>query len=151
MIEGLQLQFQPAPPPELRTTLAREINAFHARTVPGEAKRFAFLLNTADATLAAAVMASIAWNWLFVEALFVAEAWRKRGLGADLLDCAEAHALAEGCHSVWLDTFQARDFYLRRGYTQFGSLEDYPPGQTRWFLRKRLRDVPQSDTLHSAT
>jgi GNAT superfamily N-acetyltransferase len=75
---------------------------------------------------------------MFVAALWVADGWRGRGVGGTLLAAAERHAAAAGCHSVWLDTFQARDFYLKQGYTVFGALEDYPPGQTRSFLRKRI-------------
>jgi hypothetical protein len=37
-----------------------------------------------------------------------------------------------------LDTysFQARGFYERLGYAVFGTLDDYPPGQSRIFLHK---------------
>ena len=28
--------------------------------------------------------------------------------------------------------------YAALGYREFGALEDYPPGQTRYFMRKRL-------------
>ena len=41
--------------------------------------------------------------------------------------------------SAWLDTFQARDFYLGLGYETFGVLDNYPPGQQRTFMRKVLR------------
>jgi hypothetical protein len=51
---------------------------------------------------------------------------------------AERHACEAGCHAVWLDTFQARDFYRALGYETFGLLEDYPPGQQRTFMRKLL-------------
>ena len=48
-------------------------------------------------------------------------------------------ALSQGCHSVWLDTFefQARGFYERLGYTCFGELKNYPAG-SRLFMSKRL-------------
>ena len=80
-----------------------------------------------------------AYGWLFVELLFVPEPLRGRGLGTDLIRRAEAEAVARGCHSVWLDTFefQARGFYERLGYTCFGELENYPAG-SRFFMSKRL-------------
>jgi ribosomal protein S18 acetylase RimI-like enzyme len=80
----------------------------------------------------------LSWQWLFVEALWVDDAWRRRGIGRALLAQAEAHAVAAHCHSAWPDTFQARDFYQALGYRQFGALDEYPDGQTRYFLCKRL-------------
>jgi len=82
----------------------------------------------------------LSWGWLFVEALWVGEALRGRGIGRALMAGAEDFARAKDCHSAWLDTFQAVGFYTRLGYERFGVLEDYPPGQSRHFLRKRLLD-----------
>jgi GNAT superfamily N-acetyltransferase len=80
-----------------------------------------------------------AYGWLFVELLFVPESLRGRGVGTELIRRAEEEAVARGCHSVWLDTFefQARGFYERLGYTCFGELKSYPAG-SRFFMRKRL-------------
>ena len=138
----LSLSFDAAPAPEIRGTLGQAINAFHARTVPQDSRRFALLLRDKGDELAAGLSGVLSWQWLFVEALWVGDAWRGRGLGRGLLARAEAHAAAEGCHSAWLDTFQARAFYLGQGYQPFGVLEDYPPGQSRSFLRKRLPGAP---------
>jgi GNAT superfamily N-acetyltransferase len=134
----LRLVFDAAPSAETRGALAREINAFHSRTVPHDTQRFALLLRDADGVLAAGLSGVLAWQWMFVEAMWVGDAWRGRGLGRALMTQAEAHATADGCHSAWLDTFQARGFYLALGYREFGVLDDYPDGQSRYFLRKRL-------------
>jgi GNAT superfamily N-acetyltransferase len=136
--DALRLSFDVAPSPETRSALGQEINAFHARTVPHDSRRFALLLRDAEDHLAAGLSGVLSWQWLFVEALWVGDAWRRRGIGRALLARAEAHAAAAGCHSAWLDTFQARAFYLALGYRQFGALDDYPTGQTRHFLCKRL-------------
>ena len=135
---GLSLELDPAPAAELRASLAQRIHAFHGQTVPLDSRRFGVLLRDGEARLVAGLLGQLAWTWLFIEAVWVDEAWRRHGLGAVLMRRAEAHALAEGCHSAWLDTFQARDFYLALGYQPFGLLEDYPAGQARHFLRKRL-------------
>jgi ribosomal protein S18 acetylase RimI-like enzyme len=45
---------------------------------------------------------------------------RHRGIGTELMIRAENHAIARGCHSVWLDTFQARGFYEAVEYELFG-------------------------------
>jgi GNAT superfamily N-acetyltransferase len=80
------------------------------------------------------------FDWLFVELLVVPESLRGRGVGTDLMQRAEAEAAARGCRGVWLDTFefQARGFYERLGYTCFGELNDYPPGSSRYFMKKVL-------------
>jgi GNAT superfamily N-acetyltransferase len=80
------------------------------------------------------------YGWLFVELLFVPESLRGNGVGTELLRRAEVEALARGCQHAWLDTFQfqARGFYERLGYTCFGELADYPPGFSRYFMRKAL-------------
>lgn len=81
-----------------------------------------------------------AYDWLFVELLFVPESMRGRGVGRDLMFRAESEAVARGCHSAWLDTFefQARGFYERLGYECFGELQRYPVGSARFFLKKSL-------------
>jgi GNAT superfamily N-acetyltransferase len=134
----LRLSFDAAPSAETRGALGYEIHAFHAQTVPYDAQRFALLLHDAANRLVAGLSGVLSWQWLFVEALWVGDTWRGRGIGRALLTQAEAYAVAAGCHSAWLDTFQARGFYLAIGYQQFGALNDYPRGQIRYFLRKRL-------------
>jgi hypothetical protein len=53
----------------------------------------------------------------------------------------EAEAIRRGCHSAYLDTFsyQSRPFYEKLGYEVFGTLDDYPRGHQRFYMRKRLQ------------
>ena len=69
------------------------------------------------------------------------EALRGQGLGRQVMNAAEEWAREKGLVGIWLDAFdfQARPFYERQGYRLFATLEDYPPGQQRFFLRKPLR------------
>jgi ribosomal protein S18 acetylase RimI-like enzyme len=136
--QGLTLTFEDAPPMELRTTLAREINGFHSRTVPHSSRRFGLRVNDQAGALLAGVMGVVSWEWLFIEAVWVSDALRGQGVGRTLMRRAEAQGLREGCHSVWLDTFQARPFYEALGYEVFGQLDAYPATQTRYFMRRRL-------------
>lgn len=82
-----------------------------------------------------------AWGWLHVRRLWITAAWRGRGLGRELMGRAEREALRRGCHGAHLSTisFQARPFYEKLGYTVFGTLENYPPGYERHFMRKSLQ------------
>ncbi len=56
------------------------------------------------------------------------------------MDAAEDYARMRGCHSAHLDThtWQARPFYEKRGYEVFATLDDFPPGHQKFFLRKKL-------------
>jgi GNAT superfamily N-acetyltransferase len=85
------------------------------------------------------------WQWLFVERLWVEATARRKGIGAQLLAKAEQTARERGCLGSWLDTFsfQARDFYHRQGYEEFGALLDFPPGYSRHYMWKRLRWTEQ--------
>ena len=79
-------------------------------------------------------------GWLFVAVLWVAGAYRGRGIGSALLAKAEREARRRNCIGVYLDTFsfQARPFYERLGYQLFGTLPDCPPGGAKYYLYKRL-------------
>jgi len=100
----------------------------------------AFAIENERGQMTGGLSGATAYGWLFVELLFVPEPLRGQGVGTELLRRAEAEAVARGCHSVWLDTFefQARGFYERLGYTCFGELANYPTG-SRFFMSKRLQ------------
>jgi GNAT superfamily N-acetyltransferase len=135
---GLHMAFDPDPSVETRRALGAAIDAFTARTVPLDTERFALLLRDDMGELVAGLSGAVFWGWLFVQALWVSDDLRGRGIGRALMTAAEDCARGKDCHSAWLDTFQASGFYEKLGYERFGVLEDYPPGQSRYFLRKRL-------------
>jgi ribosomal protein S18 acetylase RimI-like enzyme len=86
------------------------------------------------------LLGSIWGGWLHISYLWIDEAVRGRRWATQLMDRAEAYARDRGCHSADLDThsFQARPFYERRGYEVFGTLDDYPAGHKKFFLKKKL-------------
>ena len=79
-------------------------------------------------------------NWLFVKYLVVPEGLRGMGLGRKLMAEAERIARERGYRGIFLDTydFQAKPFYLKLGYEQFGELEGDERTPRRFFLRKLL-------------
>jgi len=83
------------------------------------------------------------FSFLHVNLLYLPESSRGGGLGSQPIAQAEKEAMRRGCRGVWLDTFsfQARGFYERLGYTVFGAIEDHPPGQSRYFLKKILHPI----------
>jgi len=89
------------------------------------------------------LLGKCSYDWLFVELLAVPEEHRGANHGKALMAKAEEIARAHGCIGIWLDTFefQARGFYEKLGFEVFGTLDDHPVGQKRYFLRKRLQEA----------
>ena len=86
------------------------------------------------------VLGSIWGGWLQIAYLWIDDSVRGKDWGTRLMDQAETYGREHGCHSVTLDThsFQARPFYESRGYEVFGTLDDYPKGHKKFFLKKKL-------------
>jgi ribosomal protein S18 acetylase RimI-like enzyme len=101
----------------------------------------ALALRDDSGRIAGGLIGSLQWGWLRIDILSVAAELRGAGWGRRLVEEAERLAVASGCRHAWVDTFsfQSPGFYQRLGYRVFGELPDYPPGQTRYFLAKRLR------------
>lgn len=129
------------PSSEALQTMTRLITQFNevASGRPNDFRPLAILVSDpeSDETLGGL------WGWtsfsfLHIDLLYLPESLRGTGLGRGLIEQAEAEAIRRGCNGAWLDTFsfQARGFYERLGYTVFGSIEDYPPGHSRFFLKK---------------
>lgn len=80
-------------------------------------------------------------GWLQVGFLWVSEPLRGQGLGTRLMDAAEDFARERGAVNATLETLtlQAPNFYKKRGYVEFGRLEDFPPGHAKLYLRKALK------------
>jgi ribosomal-protein-alanine N-acetyltransferase len=73
----------------------------------------------------------------------VVKAWRRRGVGAQLMDAVESWASALGLRLIYLETAEdntaAQQFYRRRGYVQIETLKDYyARGADAWLMAKRL-------------
>jgi GNAT superfamily N-acetyltransferase len=98
-----------------------------------------FVKSTRGETLGG-ILGGIWGGWLHISILWIDEAVRGQDWGTRLMDQAEAYARERGCHSATLDThsFQARPFYEARGYEVFGTLDDYPEGHKKFFLKKKL-------------
>jgi GNAT superfamily N-acetyltransferase len=112
----------------------------------GDVRPLAVLARTAG-RLVGGLAGVTARGFLHVDLLWVAPEARGHGLGSRLLLAAEAEALARGCRSVCLDTFdfQAKPFYERHGYRTFGELTGFPGGHRSHYLVKRLEEREGGD------
>ena len=130
-----------APTPAELDTIGSSLAAFNEADVgPSDRMPLAILVRDAAGSIVAGISGYTAWGWLYVQWLWVAESQRGEGLAGRMLDAAEEEARARGCHAAYIDTFNptALRIYRRAGYTEFGSLGDFPKGRTRTFLEKRL-------------
>jgi len=152
--------YLPCPDPTLRLVLSDEADeaarafidqgikefnnenspAHRAARLPGAIRPLDILVRDRNGLLQGGLVADTFWDWMEVHDLWLPPALRRAGLGAALLAAAEAEALGRGCRHAHLKTFsfQARAFYEKQGYTIVGRLEDYPPGETFYWLRKEL-------------
>lgn len=129
------------PAPEDEQVVRAGLRAHNDAHVPADGDaRYAVFLRDGEGNLRGGLLVKAGRGWLHIGAMWVDPALRGQGLGTQLIAAAEAHARELGCHSAYLDTFsfQARPFYERCGYEVFGTLEDFPAGHQRFFMRKSL-------------
>jgi GNAT superfamily N-acetyltransferase len=76
-----------------------------------------------------------------IEFLWVHENSRGQRMGTRLLEAAEAEALRRGCRQMVLDSysFQAPDFYRKKGYVDIGTVEGFPAGHQQYYFTKALK------------
>ena len=99
--------------PAVRRAIAAPLNAFNDAKAGIDPWRPLVITLTDDVgTVVGGLWGSTGYTWLYVELLVVPAPQRGSGVGTRLLAMAESEALARGCTSAWLDTFefQARGF-----------------------------------------
>lgn len=77
-----------------------------------------------------------------IRQFWVEEVRRGQGLGTRLLRAAEQEARRRKCSQIILTTysFQAPEFYRRRGFRILATVDDCPHGHRNLLMRKRLDD-----------
>ncbi len=72
--------------------------------------------------------------------LWVAQAHRRRGVGATLIKRYEAHAVARGCRTFYLTTFsfQAPSLYRSLGYEVALEITGYPDGISKYVMTREI-------------
>lgn len=144
MRSTLRIALESTPRSDDVDSLWQALRAFNvARVGFDDLERLFLSVREGDGALAGGLVGGTYWGWLFVDLLFVKEAHRGDGIGSDLLARAEALAVERGVKGAYLDTFsfQAEEFYTRRGYATFGALEELPPGHRRVWMRKTFGDT----------
>ncbi len=136
-----QINLTASPAPEDRQVIHDGLNAYNtAMGAPNDWIPLALFIRDSQGVILGGLTGGTYWNWLFVATLWLREDVRRQGLGSHLLTQAEREASRRGCRHSFLDTtsFQALPFYLKQGYQLYTQLDDFPPGHSRYFLKKEL-------------
>lgn len=146
-IDGLRFTLTDTASEKERDYIHQQIKAFndaiseHHRAVRGpRAEHLDIFVLDSEGLVLGGLTGLTYWGWLEIGDLRLEEGLRGRGYGRVLLRMAEEAARERGCSRVWLRTFsfQARGFYEKEGYQVVGELEDYPPGETFYWMRKDI-------------
>lgn len=142
----LKIDLSDAPETEDIRFVDKMIKQFNNRVSPhhlaarqtGAVRPLAVFLRTEMNEIVGGLTANTYWDWLDIDDFWIHEDLRGQGYGTRLLSMVEAEARIRGCKRAQLKTFgfQARAFYERHGYRVVGTLEDYPPGSTLYWMRK---------------
>jgi GNAT superfamily N-acetyltransferase len=138
MIE-LKISVEENPAPADLDVIERALVAHNeAKSEPRNHTPLTLFLRSGEGQIVGGLRGHTVWGWLFVSQLWVAADLRGQDYGTKLMEVAEREAKARGCHAAYVDTFSflALDFYRKVGYAVFGTLEDFPLGHTRYFLKK---------------
>lgn len=112
----------------------------NSKAGPGNGRPLVVTIRDDSGSVIGGLSGATSRRWLFTQLLVVPEKLRLQGLGSKIMKIAEEEAIARNCIGAWLDTFefQARGFYEKQGYACFGEIQDYPPGFSRFFMKKRF-------------
>ena len=135
------MEISSAPDPDDTARVDQNLSDFNDNDVgPADRTLLSVFVRGADGRVIAGINAVTAWGWLYVQRLWVGEDARGQGVAGRMLASAEEEALARGCHSAFIDTFNpvALKAYQRAGYVEFGRMQNFVAGRDRVFLQKKL-------------
>ena len=106
----------------------------------GEEQEFGIFARGADGRVVAGISAVVWGGYCELQAMWVDEALRNRGLAHALMSGAEDEARRRGCTLVVFHAYDllARGLYERLGYETVGIIENCPAGSSARWYRKVL-------------
>ena len=132
--------------PDVAAELAAALQAWNeAQAGSRNTQHFTLSVRGANDELLGGLVGEMFWNCLYISVLWVKDGCRGKGYGTALMNRAEEIARAGPCDVAFVTTmtFQAPQFYEKRGYSQFAELDAAPKGFTRIWYMKRL--TPRTD------
>jgi GNAT superfamily N-acetyltransferase len=139
--QDFDLSLTDTPMPEAEAVIEAGLSAYNeAQAGYVDARALTVLVRPPGGAVVGGLVGRTTLGLLFVDLIFLPEAARGHGLGGRVMAMAEDEARRRGCTAATLYTitFQAPDFYARRGYRELGRIECAPPGATRVCMAKPL-------------
>ena len=136
-----ELVIDTAPAPDEIQYLEDRLYEFNA-TATGitDGEWLAFFVRETDDRIVAGIAGAVWGGCLEIRQFWIDEGRRRQGLGTRLLAAVEEEARRRGCRQILLATFsfQAPEFYAKRGFEVVAAVDDHPRGHTNLILSKRL-------------
>lgn len=141
----MQIAIELEPSEKDSRRLSEGIISFNHARIPDlesikDEKRFSIFARDMDGEIQGGLRATCYWNTLHIELLWIAAEARSRGLGREIIECAEIYALENRCSKAFVETtsWQAKPFYEKHGYKLIATLNDRPKGHASHYLAKSL-------------
>jgi GNAT superfamily N-acetyltransferase len=126
---------------EVLQALMAGMKAFNNAAVPNlNSHKIVAAIRDASGKVVGGVIGRLAGDSVYMEVVWTDDSVRGTGQGRDMMLLAEAEAKRLGAREAWLYTmsFQAKPFYEKLGYAQFGELDWLDGQHKRHFMRKDL-------------
>jgi len=105
-------------------------------------ERICKIIKDSNGSVIAGIVGLINHNFksVFVDLLWVKEEFRKCGYGTIILNNVETEALEKGINFAYLGTlgFQAKGFYMKKGYEVFATLDECVLNNKIYWMKKIL-------------
>ncbi|MDG3087194.1 GNAT family N-acetyltransferase [Vibrio hannami] len=138
----MKIHFDLNPDAEIEDTILTGLKAYNANYLPKEEKvRIACYVRNDDGKIVGGLKGEIYGHTLFIAHFWIDENSRGDKLGSKLMKQVELEVIEKGVTDIYLDTFsfQARDFYIKMGYTEVGKYTGFPAkGIDKYFLQKHI-------------
>ena len=126
---------------EVEKTVRAALGAFNRAAVDKpERQHFNVVLRDDHGCVQGGLIASVNFDVMLIEDLFVEEVFRRGGHGAKLVALAETEGRSRGARRACVSTFswQARPFYEKLGFRVFGELPYRNGSHVLYWLAKSL-------------
>jgi ribosomal protein S18 acetylase RimI-like enzyme len=136
----MQIETTDRPREEDEAFVIAQTREYNSAFTENDVRRLCVFVRNESGSIVGGLTAKTYWRYLDIGFLWVSAKHRGQDLGSKLMDAAESEARARGCERALLDTlsFQALEFYKKRGYTEFGRLNGFSGKYDRHYLFKQL-------------